>query len=170
MGLEILHPITTIFTICVLIFVLWADWVSQSIELDADTKEDWDWTGSLREITKSNRNLDSNMYSKQPALDKYDFNSGFNQQFDNLYKGGATAMTLLIVLVIFSTVWLIIGIYNEIKRLCGQEKRYPFFIVVIYHASVITISILSVVLWGMKLNFNTNCEVDLEEDQPSLCI
>jgi hypothetical protein len=87
------------------------------VEVGPD-EPDWEWTGGLRDIRSSSVILDSTSYGDMPpTFGNITFSDDFNDQFDALNKGGATAVTLIIVLIVFSSIWLVLGAYNETKRM-----------------------------------------------------
>lgn len=62
MGISILHILVSLLTILMLMYTLWTNWVSQIVHLSADSEVKWDWKGNLRDVTKSNVDLDSYEY------------------------------------------------------------------------------------------------------------
>lgn len=97
--------------------------------------------------------------------------AGFSELFDDLYTGGAICMTIIIVLVIFSMAWLMYGVYNEFRIYCGgRDVRYPYCIVIAYHATLIVMPFVAVLVWGLSLDTSEECEVDWEESEPVVCL
>ena len=74
------------------------------------------------------------------------------QQFSELFKNGTTVMSLLIVLGMLATGWLCFGLYNEFMKKRGYEAKYPTLMIIIFHTSMITVPLLSTILWCFNLN------------------
>ena len=127
MGISILHILVSLLTILMLMYTLWTNWVSQIVHLSADSEVKWDWKGNLRDVTKSNVDLDSYEYRNIDQIGELEIQDELSTLLDELYLGGAIAMTIIIVSIIFSTAWLMYGMYTEIRSCCGnRDGRYPY--------------------------------------------